>query len=277
MFAVIFEVKPKIEGKEDDEGNKTMVRLTLSYKDTVEFFDNLYLDPTHDRYFCNVINAQSDLVTAANPGNKKGGKKNNKKEEEAAEEPAAAEEAKPADTTVKELPADAEENLSGGSSPLAKDYDDALIQLEGEDDVDLVLASIEDYSNWDLAKHVYASIESHCQVMSGNCMNRIGFGSAPPSENFPTPEDEVEFISKQTLTLNSDRFILVAPHGYTGAVAGLVGNLPVHQSPTFKNVSGIPDLSMKYSPLQIYSRLGIKRIVRIISFHFNKHTIIMGR
>ena len=122
-------IKVKIEGKEDDEGNKTMVRLTLSYKDTVEFFDNLYLDPTHDRYFCNVVNAQSDLVTAANPGNKKGGKKNNKKEEEGADAPAA-EEAKPADTTMKELPVDAEENLSGGSSPIAKDYDDALIQLE---------------------------------------------------------------------------------------------------------------------------------------------------
>lgn len=248
------DIKVKVEGKEDDEGNKTMVRLTLNYRDVVEFYDNLYLDPTHDRYFCNVINAQSDLVTAANPGNKKGGKKNNKKEE--AETEVAGEEApKVVDTGLKELPADAEENLSGGSSPLAKDYDDALIQLEAEDDVDMVLASIEDFSDWDMVKHVYASIESHCQVMSGNCMNRIGFGAAPPPGNFPSIEDEVEFISKQTLTLNSDRFILVAPSGYAGAVAGLVGNLPVHQSPTFKNLSGIPDLNQKYSPSHLKSLL----------------------
>ncbi|WP_455392330.1 phage tail sheath subtilisin-like domain-containing protein [[Eubacterium] cellulosolvens] len=247
-------IKVKIEGKEDDEGNKTMVRCTLNYRDVVEFYDNLYLDPTHDRYFCNVINAQSDLLTATNPGNKKGGKKNNKKEEEApAEEGAAPPE--PQDTSMKELPNDTEENLSGGSSPLAKDFDDALIQLEAEEDVDMVLASIEDYSDWDMVKHVYASIESHCKVLSGNCMNRIGFGSAPPPENFPTVEDEVEFIGKQTLTMNSDRFILVAPHGYAGAVAGLVGNLPVHQSPTFKNLSGIPDLSQKYSPSHLKSLL----------------------
>ncbi len=76
----------KVEGKLDDEGNKTMVRCTLRYKDTVEFYDNLYLVPSHDRYFCTVINQQSDLVVAMHPGNKKGGKKNNKKEEKEAEE-----------------------------------------------------------------------------------------------------------------------------------------------------------------------------------------------
>ena len=49
-------INVKVEGKEDDEGKKTMVRCTLNYRDTVEFYDNLYLDPTHDRYFCKVIN-----------------------------------------------------------------------------------------------------------------------------------------------------------------------------------------------------------------------------
>ncbi len=244
-------IRVKAEGKEDDMGNKTMVRLTLSYKDTVEFYDNLYLDPSHDRYFCKVINSQSDLVTAENPGgNKKGGKKNNKKEELAEEGPAVVE-----DTSLKELPVDVEDTLTGGASPLAKDYDDALMKLESEDDVDLVLASIEDYSDWDLAKHVYASIDSHCKVMSGNCMNRIGFGSAPPPETFKTREEESDFIAKQTLTMNSDRFVLVAPHGVSGAVAGLVGNLPVHHSPTFKNIAGVPGLSQKYSPSHLKTLL----------------------
>ena len=247
-------VNVKLEGKEDDEGNKTMVRLTLSYKDAVEFYDNLYLDPSHDRYFCKVINEQSDLVTAQNPGNKKGGKKNNKKEEAAEGEPEA-ENSAPADTTVKELPNDVVTTLEEGSSPIAKDYDNALTQLEGEDDVDLVLASIDNYSDWDKIKHVHASIDAHCKVMSGNCMNRIGFGTVPPPETFATPEDEVDFISKQTLTMNSDRFILVAPHGVVGAVVGLVGNLPVHQSPTFKTVAGVPGLSQKYAPSHLKSLL----------------------
>jgi hypothetical protein len=249
------DIRVKLEGKEDDEGNKSMVRLTLNFKDAVEFYDNLYLDPTHDRYFCKVVNSQSDLVTAENPGGNKKAKKNNKNDKKEEDEEDTGGPAVVEDTGTKDLPNDVEDTLSGGTSPLAKDYDDALMKLEGEDDVDMVLASFEDYSDWDMVKHVYASIDSHCQVMSGNCMNRIGFGSAPPPSNFPTAEDEVEFITKQTLTLNSDRFVLVAPSGYSGAVAGLVGNLPVHQSPTFKNLSGIPDLSQKYSPSHLKSLL----------------------
>jgi len=119
----------------------------------------------------------------------------------------------------------------------------------------LVLASIEDYSDWDLVKHVYAGIDSHCKVMSGNCMNRIGFGSAPPPETFKTREEEADFISKQTLTMNSDRFVLIAPYGVVGAVAGLVGNLPVHHSPTFKTIAGVPGLSQKYSPSHLKTLL----------------------
>jgi hypothetical protein len=248
-------INVKVEGKEDDEGKKTMVRCTLSYRDTVEFYDNLYLDPTHDRYFCKVINDQSDLVTCKNPGsNKKGGKKNNNKKEEGGDE-AAEEAAAPVDTGMKELPVDVEATLEGGSGPIKKDYDEALAKLESEDDVDLVMASIENYSDWDLVKHVHAAIDAHCKVMSNNCMNRIGFGSVPPPETFATIEDEVDFISKQTLTMNSDRFILIAPNGIAGAVVGLVGNLPVHQSPTFKTIAGVPDLPQKYAPSHLKTLL----------------------
>ena len=51
--------------------------------------------------------------------------------------------------------------------------------------------------------------------------------------------------------MNSDRFVLVAPYGYTGAVAGLIGNLQVHESPTFKNLSGIGAFNHKYSPTNL--------------------------
>jgi len=246
-------INVKLEGKEDDEGNKTMVRITLSYKDAVEFYDNLYLDPSNDRYFCKVINEQSDLVVAENPGNKKAPKKNNKNDkDEGGDEPAAA---APADTTVKALPADVESSLAGGASPLSKDYEGALTKLEGEEDVDMVVASFDNYNDWNVIKQVHASIDAHCKVMSGNCMNRIGFGQIPPPETFATVEDEVDFTTKQTLTMNSDRFVLVAPHGVLGAVAGLVGNLPVHQSPTFKTIAGIPELTQKYSPSHLKSLL----------------------
>ena len=252
-------INVKVEGKEDDTGKKTMARLTLRYNDTIEFYDNLYLDPANDRYFCQVINTQSDLVTAANPPYKdrKGGKKNNKKDEtepEAGEHPENGAEA-PVEMGRKALPVAIETTLSGGTGPSVNDYDEAIAKLESEEDVDLVLASFEDYNDWDLVKHVYAAIDAHCKTMSGNCMNRLGFGSVPPPENFANVGDEVDFISKQTLTMNSDRFILVAPHGISGAVTGLVGNLPVHQSPTFKSIAGIPGLAQKYAPSQLKTLL----------------------
>jgi len=45
--------------------------------------------------------------------------------------------------------------------------------------------------------------------------------------------------------LRSDRFVLLAPWGTAGAVAGMVGSLDYFQSPTFKKVAGLTDLSAR--------------------------------
>ena len=53
----------------------------------------------------------------------------------------------PEQSGVKELPVDTESVLSGGVDPTENDYDEALTKLESEDDVDIVLVSIDNYSN----------------------------------------------------------------------------------------------------------------------------------
>ena len=88
----------------------------------------------------------------------------------------------------------------------------------------------------DVAK-IYSEVISHCQRMSEDSKGRLGFGQAPP-DNAPA-QDYVNMAS----TLLSDRFVLVAPHGVVGAVAGRVGNLTYFQSPTFKQIGGLATLS----------------------------------
>jgi hypothetical protein len=231
-------INVKIEGKPDDTGKISIVRVTLRYNAIEEVFDNLDYIPTSDRYFLKIINDQSDLVTASiiSGGRSKSTKKDKEEESEW-------------------ILADTETTLSDGKGVSLKDYEVALEKLQSEDDVDLVLPSIEEFNDTNLVKTVYHSVEAHCRVMSENSMNRIGFGQAPPSMMFADGNAEVDFITRQVSTFNSDRFVYVAPHGALGAVVGLIGNLDVHQSPTFKTLSGISELERRYSPSQLKSLL----------------------
>ena len=220
----------KVKGKKDDEGKLTLFSLTLGYNDVSEFFDNLTVKEGDERFFPNIINSRSDLVKARFIQPKPSGKGKDTKS--------------PRQST----PVDLERNLAGGVDPTVKDYEDALAKLESEDDVDLVAASIHKWDDRALSKKICVAIEAHCTMMSLNCFNRIGFGEAPPSATFDSEKDEVDYISKQTNTFSSDRFVYVAPHGAMGAVAGLIGNLNYYESPTFKTLSGLTKLERKYSP-----------------------------
>jgi hypothetical protein len=247
-------IRVKLENKKDDAGRKTMCKLGLETRNVVEVFDNLYLDPDHDQYFCNVINRESELVTAATPKSSARINKNKKGTDKKSGEPTKKSGSED-QVGLKEMPVVIDTILSGGSTATVQDFEDAIAKLESEEDVDLVVVSIEDYSEADLVKQVHSTIEAHCKVMSENCMNRIGFGSVPPPEMFESGQEEIAYITKQTLTMNSDRFVLVAPHGFTGAVAGLVGNLQVHESPTFKTLSGVGKFEHHYSPSSLKALL----------------------
>lgn len=122
--------------------------------------------------------------------------------------------------------------LSGGVDATALAYRNALRRLEEAADVDMVLAAIQDYDNDDRLVQIYSDIISHCQRMSDDCKGRIGFGQVPAGGEF---KDHVEIAS----SLTSDRFVMAAPHGVVGGVAGLVGGLPYFHAPTFKPVAGL--------------------------------------
>lgn len=130
-------------------------------------------------------------------------------------------------------PADGQQyTFAGGEDATAAEYIDALQLLKDEPDVDLVLAALQDFSNQDALFTVYDAVNSHCRVMADDCKGRIGFGQPPRDMQ---PKAQVDLARK----LSSDRFVLVTPHGAVGAVAGMVGSLPYHHSPTFKRVGGL--------------------------------------
>jgi hypothetical protein len=189
-----------------------------------EVFDNLTLDASSDLFVVDILNSRSKMINAADIW----------------KEPKAAKDAKP----VKKDLTLGENSLSGGKTaqPELKDFEKALEMLEMEDDIDLVYAA----GSWD--PKVHALIDAHCQNMSKDAKNRIGIGTVGPRES-------IEDIKKRTEVLASDRFVVVAPYGVSGAVAGLISKLEYYYSPTFKALTGVADLETRYRPSELMELL----------------------
>ncbi len=132
-------------------------------------------------------------------------------------------------------PRAAEYTLAGGQDASAADYAAALERLRDEADVDMVLAAVQDFSDLTRVARIYGSVISHCDALSDECRGRVGFGQVPRTGS-------LEAHAQLANNLVSDRFVLVAPNGVVGAVAGMVGSLPYFQSPTFKRLSGLAEL-----------------------------------
>lgn len=133
-------------------------------------------------------------------------------------------------------------SLTGGTDASAEDYATALNRLRDESDVDMVLPAIQDFSNLSKVTKIYSDTISHCKGMSADCKGRLGLGQLPPISNLA---QEMRSFSDLANSLLSDRFVLVAPHGAVGAVAGMIGSLSFFQSPTFKTLSGLGTLSTR--------------------------------
>jgi len=195
--------------------DENTVRLLISDGEIFEVFDNLIMDPKSDRYLVNHVNRNSKLVTAKDLKSPSELPKNNP-------------------TTVKE-------KLKGGKDPgppSKEDFEAALEKQEAESNVDMIFAC--DISD----PAIHAIIEAHCAKMSSEALGRIGIGTVGKGE-------DIQDIIKRTEKLNSDRFILVAPYGVVGTVAGLISRLDYFESPTFKAARGIVELERNYTPSEL--------------------------
>lgn len=122
--------------------------------------------------------------------------------------------------------------LSGGTDASLEAYKDAINKLAEQPDVDLVIAAVQDQSDERMRRGVYSAVIAHCERMASDAKGRVGFGEvlAGASAGAATAFGE---------SLRSDRFVLVAPQGLLGAVAGRVGSLAYFESPTFKTLAGV--------------------------------------
>jgi len=193
--------------------SENSVRLEISDGGKMETWDNLVIIPGNELYLVDFLNRNSKLVSAEDLGSSSTFPNNN--------------------------PAPVEEMLSGGTSGEAKkgDYEAALEKLEMEPDVDVVYAcGVSD-------PEIHAVVDAHCKNMSRDAKNRIGIGTVASGE-------DVKSIVKRTEVLASDRFVVVAPYGVAGAVAGLISRLNYFESPTFKPITGIASIERRYTPAE---------------------------
>ncbi len=197
--------------KVESEDSSETVRMSISDGSNIEIYDGVSMSQGSDSYLVDSVNKKSTLVTADDQHSKSKSPENN--------------------------PTAADGNLSGGVTGVVSksDYEAALDKLEGEPDVDIVAAC--DVTD----PEIHAIIEAHCLKMSIDAKNRIGLGSVSKGES-------IKDICNRTLNMASDRFIMVAPYGCLGSVAGLISRLNYYESPTFKPISGLSKLEKNYTP-----------------------------
>jgi hypothetical protein len=193
----------------------------------VESFEGLNVDPDSPDYIITRVNGESELIEL---------------EYLAAAETLAV-------TT-------APQPLTGGTNPDVKDFETGLSRLEREADVDIVVPSIQypppasfKTAVFNESQNIFAAVDSHCKNMSDAACNRIGFGSVSRMESLDKSKTRTE-------TFASDRFVITAPHGIAGAVAGLVGRMTYYYSPTFKAITGLTTLERDFSPTDLRELLG---------------------
>lgn len=205
----------KIKAKIEKGESENTVTLLITDGDVIEVLDNLVMDQKSERYLIDYVNQNSKLVMA--------------------------EDLKSSTVFPDKNPALVEDVLKGGKEPgmpAKEDYEAALEKLESEPEVDMVCAcDVSDPS-------IHSYVEAHCKNMSNEAMGRIGIGTVGKGE-------AVGEIIKRTEKLSSDRFVIVAPYGVAGAVAGLISQLSYFESPTYKALSGVSELERAYSPSEL--------------------------
>jgi len=205
----------KIKAKIEKGESENTVTLLITDGEVIEVLDNLVMDQKSERYLIGYVNQNSKLVMA--------------------------EDLKSSTVFPDKNPALVEDVLKGGKEPgmpAKEDYEAALEKLESEPEVDMVCAcDVSDPS-------IHSYVEAHCKNMSNEAMGRIGIGTVGKGE-------AVGEIIKRTEKLSSDRFVIVAPYGVAGAVAGLISQLSYFESPTYKALSGVSELERAYSPSEL--------------------------
>lgn len=119
--------------------------------------------------------------------------------------------------------------FKNGTSPSTNDYKTAIDLLSDDPRIDLVIASIEPGRADNDVRIIHQALVAHAVTMADAGAPRIAFGSVTAAE-----AKNLGSIRDHSATVRNRRFVLVAPPGAEGAVAGLIGRMNTEDSPTFK-------------------------------------------
>jgi hypothetical protein len=143
--------------------------------------------------------------------------------------------------------------------------------LAGVSDVDLVLAGLQ---GWRDASLDHAAVQSglgaHAAQQAELARPRIALGGVNPAT-----QRDTSAILAQAAVVASRRFILVAPGGAEGAVAGLLGRLDVFQSPTFKTLGTVGVPLVPYSDSDLNRLVGPDGNVCVVTSKRGRGTIVV--
>jgi|GEM_PF-414473 len=142
-------------------------------------------------------------------------------------------------------------SLTNGTAPALSAWQGAIAALAQEDAVDMLLAGLQGWQDPNLnGIEVQQAMLGHAKGQADNAKPRIVLSSISPTENH-----DIDAILGHVGQVADRRFVLVAPAGAEGAMAGLLGHLEYFQSPTFKTIAQVG------VPLQVYSESELNKLV----------------
>lgn len=121
--------------------------------------------------------------------------------------------------------------FTDGTSPGVNDYNTAIDLLTEDPRIDLICASIEPARSDNEVVQIHQALVAHAVKMADDGSPCIAFGSVTPTE-----ASSLDKIKDHASAVRNRRFVLIAPSGADGAVAGMVGRMNPKESPTFKTV-----------------------------------------
>jgi hypothetical protein len=125
--------------------------------------------------------------------------------------------------------------LASGTSPSVAAWQTAIDLLADDTRIDLVLAAVEPTAARTDVLSIHEALLAHAVGAADDGAPRIAFGAITPGEQDAQGNDADE-VREHASRVRNRRFVLVAPTGAAGIVAGSIGRLNPQDSPTFKPI-----------------------------------------
>jgi hypothetical protein len=160
--------------------------------------------------------------------------------------------------------------FADGQSPTVQQYQDAIDELANDPRIDLVLASVDAVRPTAEVRQIHQALAAHAVAMAENAAPRIAFGSITTSE-----AASLDQIREHSALVRNRRFVLVAPPGAEGAVAGMVGRLNPQDSPTFKSVPLFGVTPSRYRESELNRLLGATTNLLVVQERVGRGVVVL--